>query len=275
MISFEESGRILDEAVDSLPKEIFRELNGGVNLIPRKQTDEHGLLVMGTYNVNQMGRYVEIYYGSFSAMYPHASPEKCAHELVRTLKHELTHHIESLAMDRSLEKWDEQHVAELLAGLDDTEDLDPIFISSILFVDGSGCGLSEMACAMFRRAANYRGLDDISSACASLRAGAISIKAAKAASRYDVSLSDAGEHLELTHEVCTEYDAVMCTTDHVVTSLAARWPDLEDRFMCIGETDFDEPRFDSQMSWNRISDNMAREINLLIDELMAGDEDND
>ena len=74
---------------------------------------------MGTYNVNQMGRYVEIYYGSFRRKYPDAPPEKCARELVRTLKHELTHHIESLAMDRSLEKWDEQHVAELLAGLDD------------------------------------------------------------------------------------------------------------------------------------------------------------
>ena len=57
--------------------------------------------------------------GSFRRKYPDASPEKCARELVRTLKHELTHHIESLAMDRSLEKWDEQHVAELLAGLDD------------------------------------------------------------------------------------------------------------------------------------------------------------
>ena len=35
MISYEEAGRVLDEAVDALPEEIFRDLNGGVNLIRR------------------------------------------------------------------------------------------------------------------------------------------------------------------------------------------------------------------------------------------------
>ena len=107
MISYDEAGRVLDEAVDALPEEIFRELNGGVNLVRRSCTDHNGLLVMGTYNVNQMGRYIEIYYGSFKVKYRDAAPDKCEKELVKTLKHELTHHIESLAMDRSLEKWDE------------------------------------------------------------------------------------------------------------------------------------------------------------------------
>ena len=105
MISFEEAGRILDEAAEALPEEIFRGLNGGVNLIPQVRRDENGLLVMGTYNVDQMGRRVEIYYGSFRVRYPDASPDKCAKALVRTLKHELRHHIENLAMDRSLERW--------------------------------------------------------------------------------------------------------------------------------------------------------------------------
>ena len=93
MISYEEAGRVLDDAVDALPEEIFRDLNGGVNLIRSSRTDEHGLLIMGTYNVNQMGRYVEIYYGSFRRKYAADTPEKCARELVHTLKHELTHHI--------------------------------------------------------------------------------------------------------------------------------------------------------------------------------------
>ena len=117
MISYDEAGRVLDEAVDALPEEIFHELNGGVNLVRRSCTDQNGLLVMGTYNVNQMGRYIEIYYGSFRAAHGQAGPDKWRRELTRTLKHELTHHIESLAGDRSLEKWDERHVAELLAGL--------------------------------------------------------------------------------------------------------------------------------------------------------------
>ena len=138
MISYEEAGRVLDDAVDALPEEIFRDLNGGVNLIRSSRTDEHGLLIMGTYNVNQMGRYVEIYYGSFRRKYAADTPEKCARELVHTLKHELTHHIESLAMDNSLEKWDEQHVAELLAEL--YEAPEPMDVDSILFVDGDGRG---------------------------------------------------------------------------------------------------------------------------------------
>ena len=56
MISYDEAGRVLDEAVDALPEEIFDKLNGGVNLLRQSRTDEHGLLIMGTYNVNQMGR---------------------------------------------------------------------------------------------------------------------------------------------------------------------------------------------------------------------------
>ena len=34
MVSFEEAGKILDEAAEALPEEIFKELNGGVNLLP-------------------------------------------------------------------------------------------------------------------------------------------------------------------------------------------------------------------------------------------------
>ena len=75
MVTFEEAASMLDEAVDALPQEIFDKLNGGVNLIPARRTDEHGLLVMGMYFVDQMGRHVEIYYGSFKAVsYTHLGP---------------------------------------------------------------------------------------------------------------------------------------------------------------------------------------------------------
>ena len=272
MISYEEAGRVLDEAVDALPEEIFRDLNGGVNLIRQSRRDEHGLLIMGTYNVNQMGRYVEIYYGSFRIKYPDAPPEKCARELVRTLKHELTHHVENLAMDRSLEKWDEQHVAELLAGLDDCE---PMEVSSILFVDEDGAGLAEMACSMFITAAAESGLDDVDAACASFSPGALSIKAAKAAARYGITISDGGASVELTRELCERYDAVLCMTDSQSVSLAARWPDLEERFMCLGGADIEVPRIETQMAWNRLSDTMAGEINQLVLELLGPEEDDD
>ena len=41
MVTFEEAATMLDEAVDELPQEIFDKLNGGVNLIPSRRTDEH------------------------------------------------------------------------------------------------------------------------------------------------------------------------------------------------------------------------------------------
>ena len=104
MVTFEEAAAMLDEAVDALPQEIFNKLNGGVNLLPARRTDENGLLVMGMYFVDQMGRHVEIYYGSFRERYAAAAPERWCRELTRTLKHELTHHIENLAYDRSLER---------------------------------------------------------------------------------------------------------------------------------------------------------------------------
>ena len=269
MISYEEAGRVLDDAVDALPEEIFRELNGGVNLLRRSCTDEHGLLVMGTYNVNQMGRYIEIYYGSFKQKYRDASPEKCERELVHTLKHELTHHIESLALDRSLEKWDEQHIAELLSGLYD----ETMVMDSVLFADRNGCGLAEMACSMFLTASRENGIDDIPAACASISPGPLNIKAARAASRYGVTISSGGCPAEISRELCSQYDVVLCMTDSLAAELAARWPDLDERFMCLGETDFEEPKFDSQLSWNRLADNMAADINQLVDELTGEDDE--
>ena len=273
MISYEEAGRVLDEAADALPEEIYRDLNGGVNLIRGVRTDEHGLLIMGTYNVNQMGRYVEIYYGSFRRKYPDAPPEKCARELVRTLKHELTHHIESLAMDRSLEKWDEQHVAELLAGLDD--ELEPLEIGSVLFVDADGSGLAETALAMFETAARENGMEDISAACASMGpSGPLSLKAVRAAARYGVEISSAKAPPELTKALCEGHDAVMCMTAAQADALAARWPELDEKIMCLGETDYVPPRLDTQGGWNKLADRLATEINALAEELM-GTEDGD
>ena len=273
MISYEEAGRVLDEAADALPEEIYRDLNGGVNLIRGVRTDEYGLLIMGTYNVNQMGRYVEIYYGSFRRKYPDAPPEKCARELVRTLKHELTHHIESLAMDRSLEKWDEQHVAELLAGLDD--ELEPLEIGSVLFVDADGSGLAETALAMFETAARENGMEDIAAACASMGpSGPLSLKAVRAAARYGVEISSAKAPPELTKALCEGHDAVMCMTAAQADALAARWPELDEKIMCLGEADYVPPRLDTQGGWNKLADRLAAEINALAEELM-GPEDGD
>ena len=81
--------------------------------------------------------------------------------------------------------------------------------------------------------------------------------------------------MELTRELCERYDAVLCMTDSQSVSLAAHWPDLDERFMCLGGTDIEVPRIETQMAWNRLSDTMAGEINQLVLELLGPEEDDD
>lgn len=117
----ETAERLLNEEAEKLPPEIFRELNGGINLLPEARRDADGLYTLGLYHHNAMGRYIELFYGSFRATHPDADEESLRQALRETLHHELTHHLENLAGDRSLEKWDEQHRAQLLHGLYDED----------------------------------------------------------------------------------------------------------------------------------------------------------
>ena len=111
MFTIEEINCMLDEIAAELPEGIFRELNGGVSLLPDvKKSDKDskgGLYTLGEYRRDQMGRYIFIYYGSLMAVYGNSSHEKMRKQLKDILAHELTHHIESLAGDRSLEIKDE------------------------------------------------------------------------------------------------------------------------------------------------------------------------
>ncbi len=112
----ETARRILDEECEKLPGEVFRELNGGVNLQPDVRRSPDGLYTMGLYHNDVMGRWIEIFYGSMRAVQPDCDEDALRAMLSETLRHELTHHLENMAGDRSLERWDEQHRAELLAG---------------------------------------------------------------------------------------------------------------------------------------------------------------
>lgn len=273
MVTFEEAASMLDEAVDELPQEIFDKLNGGVNLIPSRRTDEHGLLVMGMYIVDQMGRHVEIYYGSFKERYRNAPPERWKRELTKTLKHELTHHIESLAYDRSLEKWDAEHVAKLLSGLED----EPLEASSVLFVDADGAGLAPMASVMFGHAALDMGCPDLSSSYAGANetpAEHMNAKAVKAAALYGVDISKLRPRC-VDRKLIESYDVALCMTEEQGDSLAERWPEFDERIICLGESDIRTPKLETQGAWNRLAGRIAEEIRCLMDELMGetGDED--
>lgn len=264
MITFEEAGAVLDEAVDALPKEIFENLNGGVNLLPAVQTDDNGLLVMGRYFSDQMGRHVEIYYGSFCRAHPHSSPEKCRRALVATLKHELTHHIENQAYDRTLEKWDEQHEQELLAGLCD----EPLDADSVLFVCGDNAALSPMAEAIFRLAA-ADGCPGVECASAGLQdppPERTEPRAVKAAAIYgaDISLY---RPRAVTSELMERFDAVLCMTGTQCDELAERFPSCDPKIMCLGEEDITPPLLGFSPGWSHAASKVAREVDYLVSEL--------
>jgi len=107
LYTIEEVNEMLDEIAAELPEEIFRDLNGGISLLAetKKSTKdpEGGLYTLGEYRRDQMGRYIVIYYGSLCAVHGRSSEEKMRKHLRDVLTHELTHHLESLAGDRSLE----------------------------------------------------------------------------------------------------------------------------------------------------------------------------
>ena len=111
MFTIEEIHEILDDIAAELPEEIFRELNGGVSLLPEAKKSpadpDGGLFTLGEYRRDQMGRYIVIYYGSICAIHGRDTPEQMRQNLKKILTHELTHHVESLAGERDLEIQDE------------------------------------------------------------------------------------------------------------------------------------------------------------------------
>jgi hypothetical protein len=107
MVSVDEASALLDEAANELPREIYSNLNGGISFIPdtkKNDVDPCGnLYILGEYQVNSLGRTVVLFYGSFLAVYGEATTERMKGHLASTLKHELTHHWESLAGEKDLE----------------------------------------------------------------------------------------------------------------------------------------------------------------------------
>ena len=101
---------------------IHEALNGGIALLPEAKEDpegEHGeLYIMGEYCNDMMGKYINLYYGSFAALAGQEdwTEEDWEDELYTTLAHEFTHHIEGRAGERGLERKDEQFMEEFRAG---------------------------------------------------------------------------------------------------------------------------------------------------------------
>lgn len=119
--------RLADECAAELPREFFRELSGGISLTDRTKKhpqSEPGrpLLVLGEYrNDRNLGRSIMLYGGSILRTYGHLPEEELKKELRRIIRHEFTHHIESLCGERGLEIEDEIRLAEYKSGTPDAK----------------------------------------------------------------------------------------------------------------------------------------------------------
>ena len=121
ILSFDEVGEILDEMAETFPEVFYRDLNGGISLLPEAVEDPEfppgEIYIMGEYCNDQMGLYINLYYGSFAALAEKEewTREDWEDELYTTLAHEFTHHIEGLALENGLDRKDEQELAEFQA----------------------------------------------------------------------------------------------------------------------------------------------------------------
>ena len=90
MVPIEEVEEMLDKIAEELPQEFYRDLNGGIILLPElklhPKNKANDLYIMGEYhNSINMGRYISIYYGSFERIYGHLQPDQLYGELKNVL----------------------------------------------------------------------------------------------------------------------------------------------------------------------------------------------
>ena len=109
-------GEILDVLAEELPEAFYKDLNAGIVLTPEIKMSPYGddLTIMGEYVRSRLGRGIVIYGGSINSVYGWMSEEQMTEQLREVLRHEFTHHIESLAGERGLEIKDEQQIREYL-----------------------------------------------------------------------------------------------------------------------------------------------------------------
>ena len=91
----------LDALAETFPEALFQGLNGGVNLLEESLPDgefpEGEMYILGEYCDDLLGRYINLYYGSFAALAEKEGWDRAVweEELKATLSHELTHHMEA------------------------------------------------------------------------------------------------------------------------------------------------------------------------------------
>ncbi|MDD3109012.1 MAG: hypothetical protein PHH32_00020 [Eubacteriales bacterium] len=119
-ISVNQFTRLLEEAAAELPQEIFKDLNLGIGVVegcklnPRTASGRPAY-ILGEYRAGgTMGRGIVLYFGSFVRVFHDLADDALGKvRITDVLKHELTHHLESLAGERDLEILDARQLKEM------------------------------------------------------------------------------------------------------------------------------------------------------------------
>ena len=114
ILSFDQVGDLLDEMAEEFPEEFYQDLNGGISLLPEAVEDPAGedLYIMGEYCNDMMGRYINLYYGSFAALLAEEDEETWKDEIFATVAHEFTHHMEDTAGLHALDDKDAEFLRQ-------------------------------------------------------------------------------------------------------------------------------------------------------------------
>lgn len=115
ILSIDQVSDTLDAIAEGFPEVLFDGLNGGVNLLEEALPDPElkELYILGEYCEDVLGRYINLYYGSFAALAEREKwdQETWDRELRTTLSHELTHHMESRGGLHALDDRDAEEMA--------------------------------------------------------------------------------------------------------------------------------------------------------------------
>ncbi|WP_303436660.1 metallopeptidase family protein [uncultured Oscillibacter sp.] len=116
-MTFEQAGELLDVMAETFPPPLFDGLNGGVNLleetVPDPEFPPGEMYVLGEYCDGPLGRYINLYHGSFAALAARENWDAGTweEELRLTLSHELTHHMEARGGLHTLDDRDAEELA--------------------------------------------------------------------------------------------------------------------------------------------------------------------
>ena len=118
ILTYEQTGDLLEEIAGQFPDVFFQDLNGGIQLeeeaLPDPDFPEGEMYIMGEYCHDMLGRYILLYYGSFAALLAEEDEEVWREELFLTIAHEFTHHMEDTAMLHALDDKDAEFLRQAL-----------------------------------------------------------------------------------------------------------------------------------------------------------------